>query len=172
MTIIVVLEILILSPDKHYPIPQKFKIGVALIKELEVCNLIFLQETWWFLLVKFQISARVLHLYETMSQLRIPRYPARVEVFGWIFVRNAVNTVNFGRKCGDCGECGEKKTFHRISPLFLDKFTAKITEFFTIIHRICFTRFIKFTRNIIKVRGSNPCVEVSFFVRMPRTRWI
>ena len=141
---------------------KKFKIGVALIKELEVCSLIFLQDTWWFLSVKFQISARVLHFYETISQLRIPRYPTRVEVFGQIFARNAVNTVNFCKKCGDCGECGEKNTFHNISPLFLDKFTAKFTEFFTKIHRICFTRFIKFTRSIIKVRGSNPCVEVSF----------
>ena len=42
----------------------------------------------------------------------------RVEVFGQIFVQNAVNTLNFCKKCGDCGECGEKKylaAFHRFS---------------------------------------------------------
>ena len=39
----------------------------------------------------------------------------RVEVFGWVFVRNAANAANFCKKFGDCGECGEKKIFHRIS---------------------------------------------------------
>ena len=42
----------------------------------------------------------------------------RVEVFGYIFVRNAVNAVYFCKNCDDCGECGENKyftAFHRIS---------------------------------------------------------
>ena len=41
-----------------------------------------------------------------------------VEVFGLIFVRNAVNAVIICNKFGDCGECGDNKnftTFHRIS---------------------------------------------------------
>ena len=40
----------------------------------------------------------------------------RVEVFGWIFVRNAVNAVNFWKKYCYCGECGEKKYF---TPFYL-----------------------------------------------------
>ena len=58
----------------------------------------------------------------------------RLEVFGWVYVRNAVNAVNFCKKCGDCGECDLKNfnDFHRISyqisprnsPHFLQKFTA------------------------------------------------
>ena len=42
----------------------------------------------------------------------------RVEVFGQIFVRNAVNAVNLYKKCGDWGEWGENEyftAFHRIS---------------------------------------------------------
>ena len=59
---------------------------------------------------------------------------ARVEVFGYIFVRNAVIAVNCYKKFRDCGECGESKyltAFHRIyrnSPLFFQKFTAFVFQ--------------------------------------------
>ena len=56
---------------------------------------------------------------------------SRVEVFGQIFVRNAMNEVNFCKKCDDCGECCENKYFtafyhisYKNSPHFLQKFTA------------------------------------------------
>ena len=45
-----------------------------------------------------------------------------------IYIKNAVIAVIFCKKCGDCGEWGKKK-IHRISPNFVQQFTAKFTAF-------------------------------------------
>ena len=83
----------------------------------------------------------------------------RVEVFGYIFVRNAVNAVNFCKKRGDCGDCGEKNN----SP----HFTAFLTNTQREIHRISYKNsphmiskvysiWFKFTWNLKDVIDSWP----------------
>ena len=79
------------------------------------------------------ISCRSMKLFSNSVSLLCSVFPGRG--FGEIFVRNALNAVNFCKKGGDCGECDENKyftAFHRISykspsqnsPHFLQKFTV------------------------------------------------
>ena len=63
------------------------------------------------------LLSSLFYIWDQIKFRRNSTASTRVEVFGWIFVRNAVNAVNFCKKCGDCGWCGEKNyftAFHRI----------------------------------------------------------
>ena len=92
------------------------------------------------------ICKKCSELFSPHSLLSLHFLHPQSTFFCEFFVRNALNAVNYCKKCDDCVECG-KKIYQRISPHFLQKFTAKVTSFLTKSHPKTSTRDV---RNAVK----------------------